>query len=430
MVPSVFLAVSIVGACFTASALMRGRRLHVFVIPYFFGAWLTGELALHHLAWQALATVVFVALGALEAWPGLVGLAVTGLSWVGLLVLQRRAGKARETFEQALRDGMGNGDGERSRVSAPGPTLERNIPVRRLARPFKMRDPAVECVRNIPYGSAGKRNLLDVYRARSRPQGCPTLLQIHGGGWVIGEKEQQGLPLMNRLAAEGWVCVAPNYRLSPKATFPDHLIDVKRALAWVRDHGPSFGADPDFIAVTGGSAGGHLAALVALTPNVPELQPGFEDVDTSVAACVPFYGIYDFLDRHGTRGWQAMTPFLARVVMKCRPDAALERWQQASPIALVRPDAPPFFVIHGTHDSLAFVEDARHFVRSLRSVSRNPVVFAEIPGAQHAFDVFHSVRSRHAVNAVHSFLAHTHARYRCEKDSTLTAAAHPTLVGG
>ncbi len=61
-------------------------------------------------------------------------------------------------------------------------------------------------------------------------------------------------------------------------------------------------------------------------------------------------------------------------------------------------------MIHGTHDSFAFVEDAREFVRALRDVSREPVVYAELPGAQHAFDVFHSPRSRHAVNATARFL--------------------------
>jgi hypothetical protein len=66
-----FLAVSLVGAAFTATAVLRIRRISYLILPYFFGAWLTGELAVHHVAWQAAATVAFVALGALDAWPGL-----------------------------------------------------------------------------------------------------------------------------------------------------------------------------------------------------------------------------------------------------------------------------------------------------------------------------------------------------------------------
>jgi acetyl esterase/lipase len=401
MLAWLFLFVSLVGAAGTVAALVPARRLGVFVVPYFFASWLTGELAMHHLVWQAVATITFVALGALQQWPGVVALAVTVASWIGLVAVQRRAGLAADAFAQALRAGLGH--------AHPAPIVHPQVSARRVVRPFKMRDAAVQRVRNLSYGPAGKRNLLDVYRHRSAPQGCPTLLQIHGGAWTIGDKDQQGLPLMNRLAARGWVCVAPNYRLSPKATFPDHLVDVKRALAWIREHGAAYGADPRFVVVTGGSAGGHLAALLALTANDPAYQPGFEGIDTSVSVCVPFYGVYDFLDRHGVRGSQSMAPFLQRVVMKCSPHEYRTLWDNASPISRVHADAPPFFVIHGTHDALAYVEDARLFVQALRAVSRNPVVYAEIPGAQHAFEIFHSVRCAAAVDAVGAFLEYVRA---------------------
>jgi len=79
-------------------------------------------------------------------------------------------------------------------------------------------------------------------------------------------------------------------------------------------------------------------------------------------------------------------------------------WDLASPIALLRRDAPPFFVLHGTHDSLASVEDARHFATQLRAVSTQAVVYAELPGAQHAWDIFRSVRAMESVQAVTRFL--------------------------
>jgi acetyl esterase/lipase len=403
MVPWIFLVASAIGAGFTLSALLRGRHLSYLVVPYFFAGWLTSELALHHLAWQAVATLVFVSRGALHAWPGMVGLLLTFGSWAGLIALQRSAATSGTVCDGALQEGLG----QAYRASVPTAVaahLPTDVSYDRIVRPFKMPHPAVERIRNISYGEAGERNLLDVYRPISRPQHCPTLLQIHGGGWMIGNKEQQGLPLMNFLSARGWVCIACNYRLSPKATFPDHIIDVKRALAWIRQHGAEYGADPSFVAVTGGSAGGHLSALTALTANDPTLQPGFEAVDTTVVACVPFYGVYDFLDRYNLRGKQSMAPVLEKYVMKSSPESGREEWEKASPVSRVRADAPPFFVIHGTHDSLAFVEDAQFFVRALRAVSRNPVVYAELPGAQHAFEVFHSLRTEHVVNAVAWFL--------------------------
>jgi len=230
------------------------------------------------------------------------------------------------------------------------------------------------------------------------------LLQIHGGGWMIGSKEQQGGPLMGYLAERGWVCFAINYRLSPKAVFPDHIVDVKRAIGWIREHADAYGADPDFICVTGGSAGGHLAALAALTPNDPAFQPGFESTDTRVAAAVPFYGVYDFLDRSGLRGAQSMQPFLAKNMFQCQPDENPELWSAMSPVERVDAEAPPFLVIQGSHDSLVWAEEAREFTSALREKSQNPVHYLEFPGGQHAFDTFHSVRSAYAVRAAATFL--------------------------
>ncbi len=405
--PWLFLLVSLVGAAFTASVVLRLRRISYLIVPYFFAGWLTGELAVHHIAWQAVATIAFVAMGALEAWPGWLGLAITLASWAALLGFQQRAGGTGSVFADALREHLADDD-----VRAPA------IRFRQVARPFKMRKHGVERIRDLAYGPHGRRNHLDVYRPRDAAGPCPVLFQIHGGGWTIGKKDEQGLPLMYHLAARGWVCVAANYRLSPRATFPDHLIDVKRALAWIKRHGAEHGADPHFIVVTGGSAGGHLAALVALTANDPEYQPGFEDVDTTVQGCVPFYGVYDFLDRHGERGKAAMAPFLSRLVMKSSPERDREAWEKASPIARVHAGAPPFFVIHGTHDSLAYVEDTRHFVSALRAVSRQPVVYAELPGAQHAFDVFHSTRSAHAVEAVTRFVERLWADFEAGRKSS------------
>jgi len=197
--------------------------------------------------------------------------------------------------------------------------------------------------------------------------------------------------------------------LSPKATFPDHIIDVKRALAWVQEHIAEYGGDPSFVAISGGSAGGHLAALAALTPNEPAYQPGFEHVDTSVDACVPLYGVYDFTNRYkqwddGFEKW-----LLARSVMKVRLADDPAAYERASPMSQVNETAPPFFVIHGSNDRLVPVAEARHFVESLRQRSKAPVVYAELPGAQHAFEIFHSLRTGHAVEAIGRFLTAIYA---------------------
>ena len=231
---------------------------------------------------------------------------------------------------------------------------------------------------------------LDIYRRTDHPADpAPTIVQIHGGGWRGGNRRQQGRPLLHEMALRGW------------ATLPDQIIALKAALAWMRMEGRDHGIDPDRIFITGGSAGGHLAALTALTANRPEYQPGFARADTSVQGAVTFYGIYDFLNRNRTRDhW----PVIPLGVMKTLPHDDEARYREASPLDQVHRQAPPFFVIHGTHDSLVSAAESRQFVAALRTASEAPVVYAEIPGATHSFDIVPSLRTQLVVGQIARFL--------------------------
>jgi acetyl esterase/lipase len=287
-----------------------------------------------------------------------------------------------------------------------------------------MRHVDVMAKRRLPYAPGGKRFELDVYHHRDIPSGSPVLLQVHGGGWMIGNKEQQGIPLMLQMAARGWVCVAVNYPLSPRARWPEHLVAVKRAIAWIHEHVAEFGADPSFIAVTGGSAGGHLAAMTALTSADRSLQPGFEHVDTSVQACVPHYGVYDFTDESGTKDSRQRLNSLIRPYVMSRDARYPEDYRAASPLSRVDRVVPPFFVIHGKNDTLVPVAEARAFVDKLRAASANTVAYAEVGGAQHAFDIFPSIRSAHVVRGVQRFLDWTYHRSRSDA-ALLNASEQP-----
>lgn len=414
----IYLIVSVSGAAFTLNALRPVRRWRL-LVPGFFAGWLTSELPAHLLLWQLVVTLAFAASGAFTAWPGWVGLGVSLVSWIGLFTVRALATRATRVLDTCLREGLGEGFEQRVLPGLePGPVSR---PLLRRVMPMWMRDPRVERIANLRYAEgAGRRHLLDIYRARGAERRAapengaggsdrglrPVLLQIHGGAWILGDKSHQGLPLMLHLAASGWICVAINYRLSPRSTFPDHLIDCKLALRWIREHIAEYGGDPDFVAVTGGSAGGHLASLMALTANDPRYQPGFEGVDTSVQACVPFYGVYDFTNRGGFRGpADPLYTLVSARVLKASIADDPGAFERASPMSHVRADAPPFLVIHGDSDILAPVEEAREFARMLRSTSRQPALYAEIPGAHHAFEVFHSTRAHLVVTAVHRFLA-------------------------
>ena len=224
----------------------------------------------------------------------------------------------------------------------------------------------------VTYGPHPRVNFADVWRRRDLPRDgkAPVLLQVPGGAWSIGMRRPQAYPLLSHLAERGWVCVSIDYRVSPRHTWPDHIVDVKRALAWIKEHIAEYGGDPDFVAITGGSAGGHLCALAALTPDDPQYQPGFEDADTSVVAAVPIYGRYDWFSTKGPGRWEFVLILLQRLVVKKRLTKHLQVYRDASPITRVRPDAPPFFVLHGDDDSLIPVPEAREFVAALRDVSK------------------------------------------------------------
>jgi acetyl esterase/lipase len=370
-----------------------------------FAPWL-GAVALGILAYTLATTEV------LAREPGRLAVLLIVVSALGLCAVTQRSFRTPRLLGRALRDGLGAGylkDVPPARVAA----VSDEVPRARYLRPWPRRAPEVELIPDVRYPGGHGRNVLDVYRPAKGCHQAPVLMQIHGGGWTGGDKRQQALPLLHHLAALGWVVVAPNYRLSPGARMPAHLVDCKAAFAWIRGHIAGFGGDPSFVAVTGGGSGAHLATLLALTFDDVQLQPGFEHVDTRPAACVPLYGTYDLIGaaRRGP-GRGGRTRWLGENLMPCPLERDSSAWEAASPLLQLRPDAPPFFVLHGSHDALAHVEDARRFVRELRRTSLNPVAYAELHGAQHGWDTLCSPRALHTVRAISRFLEWCAARPR------------------
>ena len=378
-------------------------RREPFSVVCFIATFVVGELPVHAALVVLAGTVAFATDVSDHGWAWwtalIVGLATTG-AFAGLAVVAHGAGRL---VDASLDEAIG------------GPIVAEGIDLRPawatwwrlvLAVPFRFR--SIRRIRNVDYAGHGRhRNKLDVLVRRSDPPTAgPVLVYIHGGAWVIGDKREQGVPMMQELAARGWVCVAINYRLSPKATWPDHVVDCKLALAWVREHIAEYGGDPSFLAVSGGSAGGHLSALVALTPNEPEWQPGFEDADTSVDAYIPFYGVHDVTgdpESSGIHG-PGLVDLLQRRVMKITVEEDRNSFERASPDRRVSETAPPMFVIQGANDTLVPTQVARRFVERLGAVSGAPVAYLELPCAQHAFDILLSIRSRHTCLGAVRFL--------------------------
>ena len=391
----------------TATALFRFRYPAQAGFLVMLISWLTGEYAVFHLVAQMV--VAALLLGGTDEMLGKIGLVAYVISWIGLVAVRLVQSRARPAAEQALAAELGAD--YLDRLPAQRRSALRTRRPRRLALlPTYFDTSKILITRDVAYGPA-RRNRLDIYQPKSAEGRLPVVLQVHGGAWVIGHKAQQAQPLIHRLASDGYVCVSINYRLAPKSRFPDQLVDVKLAIAWVRTHIAEYGGDPDLIVLTGGSAGGHLVALAALTANDPTYQPGFESVDTSVVGCMPFYGPADLANRFAVRGHHStMEQFLRRTVMPGSVGQHPELYAAMSPVAHVRADAPPFLVIQGSLDVLVWREETRQFVELLSAVSTNPVVYWEVPGAQHAFDTFNSLRSAVAVDTCERFAGWVVAR--------------------
>ncbi|MDX1511771.1 MAG: alpha/beta hydrolase [Nitriliruptorales bacterium] len=405
----ILLAGSLVGLWFTKQSLRPVRLPKVRAIGSFFAGWLMDELVFHHLVWQTVAVAVLIWFGALEHWAGWVGLGLAVLQWLVLdVVIIRFIRQAPEVLEESLTDALG---ADYRRELPDGELAWDGVAGHQMLMPFRQGWKGVHLERDRVYSRVAAQDLkLDVFRPDDwdgPPR--PALIYVHGGAWVIGYREHQGLPLLNEMAARGWVGIRPQYRLSPFHTFPAHVIDIKRSIAWVREHADELNVDPSFIAIAGGSAGGHLTAVAALTPNRPDLQPGFEDADTSVQAAIPIYGVYDFRRLVEYQGDEVLE-WLERWLMHASMDEDPDLWDTASPVTLVHPDAPPFFVLHGAGDTLTPPDMAGRFASLLRDVSHQPVARAELPGAQHAFDIFPSWRSAVTVRAIARFLTVVRAR--------------------
>ena len=340
-------------------------------------AWLTTELAPHLVIAGTAAGVVLVVLGGLHHTTGVIGLVCLVVADAVAIPLILRALRTAQALEEIVDD------------LDPHESVSR-YPRRHIAFPFlawRRRD--VRRINGVEY--RGRRKL-DVYLPLDdQDEPRPAIVHVHGGAWMVGSRKEQGVPLLGHLAANGWVGFNVDYRLSPRSAWPAHIDDVRHAIEWVKDHADEYNVDREFIAITGGSAGGHLTALAGLT--IPGL-----------AAAVPFYGVYDLLDeehRHVRMLQFLLELFIFEVRRRDNPDV----YRDASPTFRVHPDAPPFFVIHGESDSLVPVEEARIFVEKLRSISNERVLYAEMNGGQHAFDVIPSWRTIPVIEAIERFLA-------------------------
>lgn len=244
--------------------------------------------------------------------------------------------------------------------------------------------PSIDCdarlalIPGIVYGDAdGVPLLLDLVLPES-PTGAVSIW-LHGGGWYAGSRIDGISYWCSLLAAHGIAAAAVDYRLSGDAVFPAQIHDVKAAIRWLRAHADDYGLDSGRIGIWGHSAGGHLAALAALTGDLAELEgdcdtPG---VSSRVKAAAMASAPSDFLSPGGelvNDGDGPVTQLFGGTVTERE---ALMR--ESSPLAHVHPGAPPFLIAHGTLDETVPYDQATRLRDALESVDV-PVEFISIDG--------------------------------------------------
>jgi acetyl esterase/lipase len=244
------------------------------------------------------------------------------------------------------------------------------------------------CLPGLIYGSAGGVELtLDLYHPdlpAGWPRPIPAVIYMHGGGWVRGSSgSPSGVAFALEMAAEGLAVACVNYRLAPRFPAPAAILDCKTALKWLKAHGTQYGIDPDRVVAMGNSAGGHLAAMLALTRPEDGFDPHtFPAVDCSVAACVDLCGIADVAALLGADE----PPIWAQAWI---PDSTPDRMDLArrcSPVTYVHAQASPTLILHGDADESVPYDQSVDLERCLREAGA-AVQLVTIPGAGHMLGV-------------------------------------------
>jgi acetyl esterase/lipase len=243
---------------------------------------------------------------------------------------------------------------------------------------------------------------LDLYRHVDSTIARPLVIWIHGGGWSRGDSRQSGAfqdwpGVLAALAAHGYVVASVDYRLSGEAPFPAPVQDIKAAIRYLRAHAGDYRIDPAKVFLWGGSAGGHLAAMTALTCGIAKFDPPASTGRLPGSAarsaqplaqsdCVQgaaiWYGAFDLAPHED--GGSALTPKNLTALLGCAPVACPATAAAASPIFYVKRDEPPLLLMHGTADDEVATEQTRAFAARVRKAGAQAET-VYLDGANHGW---------------------------------------------
>jgi acetyl esterase/lipase len=249
--------------------------------------------------------------------------------------------------------------------------------------------PGVKALRDLAYVSDGhERQKLDLYLPEKADGPLPIIVWIHGGAWRAGSKERTPALLFT---TRGYAVASINYRLSQHAVFPAQIEDCKTAIRWLRAHAKQYNLDPEHVGVWGGSAGGHLVALLGTTNHIKDLDgKGNLDQSSRVQAVVDWYGPSDFLHFRGA-GSDPKGPvsqLLGGTLQDNKEKAVL-----ASPVTHVTKEAAPFLIMHGDKDEAVPFSQSEILTEALKKAGVE-VTLKKLEGAGHGGPAFTNEESR------------------------------------
>ena len=257
-------------------------------------------------------------------------------------------------------------------------------------------NPQVEVRGDISFLKPDRNEKLDLYLPKNRNAGekSPAVLLIHGGGWKEGDKRQpREIEFGTTLAENGYVAASINYALRTAGKFPLNLQDCKNGVRYLRAHADELGIDPDRISVMGGSAGGHLALLVAYTADQSNLAPSqpHPGVSDKVSCVVDFYGISNFATRKETdpNGKPLKTEPLDSTTQSIFGSTP-EDWKKASPVTYVKRDVPPTLILHGKKDTTVDFDQSQELADALKKAGATYEIIW-LPNAPHSFSFQYAV---------------------------------------
>jgi acetyl esterase/lipase len=257
-------------------------------------------------------------------------------------------------------------------------------------RPAPKLPEGVKLLRNLQYVEGGhERNRLDLYLPEKAEGRLPVVVWIHGGGWRGGGKENcPAVPL----AAKGYAVASINYRLSQHSLFPAQIEDCKAAIRWLRANAAKYHLDPEHIGVWGGSAGGHLVALLGTTGGVKDFEGngGNQDQSSRVQCVVDLFGPTE-LTTMGELGDKPGS-VVALLIGGPAPQNK-EKARKASPLTYVGKDAAPFLIMHGDKDPLVPLRQSELLAAALKKAGVE-VTLQVVKGGGHGGPGFISPENR------------------------------------